>query len=67
MCLHIQVPEQQRRYLMFLWADEDGKLMQYQYNRHVFGAKLSKACAIYALQQCAKLFGLEHKTLHRTW
>ena len=58
--LQIQVLEQQRRYLRFLWADEDGKLMPYQYNRHVFGAKLSPTCANYALQQCAKLFGLEH-------
>ena len=58
--LQIQVPEQQRRYLRFLWADEDDKLMPYQYSRHIFGAKWSPACANYALQQCAKLFGLEH-------
>ena len=60
MFLQIQVPEQQRRYLRFLWADEDGKLMPYQYNRHIFEANLSPTCANYALQQCAKLFGLEH-------
>ena len=59
MFLQIQVPEQQRRYLRFLWADEDGKQMPYQHNRHIFGAKSSPTCANYALQQCAKLFGLE--------
>ena len=60
MFLQIQVPEQQRRYLRFLWTDEDGKLMPYQYNRHIFGAKSSPTCANYALQQCAKLFEMEH-------
>ena len=60
MFLQIQVPEKQKRYLRFLWADEDGKLMPYQYNRHIFGAKLSLTCANCALQQSAKLFGLEH-------
>ena len=60
MFLQIQVPEQQRRYLRFLWTDEDGKLMPYQYNRQIFGTKLSPSCANYALQQCAKQFGLEH-------
>ena len=60
MFLQIQVPEQQRRYLRFLWTDEDGKLMPYQYSRHIFGAKSSPTCANYALQQCAKQFGLEH-------
>ena len=54
------MPEQQRRYLRFLWTDEDGKLMPYQYNRHIFGANSSPTCANYALQQCAKLFELEH-------
>ena len=58
--LQIQVPEQQGRYLRFLWTDEDGKLMAYKYNRHIFGAKSSATCATYALQQCAKLFGIEH-------
>ncbi|XP_075255351.1 uncharacterized protein LOC142348070 [Convolutriloba macropyga] len=58
--LQIQVPEQQRRYLRFLWTDEDGKLMPYQYNRHVFGVKSSPTCANYTLQQFAKLFGLKH-------
>ena len=33
--------------------------MPYQYNRHIFAAKSSPTCANYALQQCAKLFGLE--------
>ena len=60
MFLQFQVPEQQRRYLRFLLTDEDGKLMPYQYNRHIFGAKSSPTCANYALQQCAKLFGMEH-------
>ena len=36
------------------------KLTRYQYNRHIFGAKTSPTCASYALQQCAKLFGMEH-------
>ena len=54
------MPEQQRRYLRYLWTDEDGKLMPYQYNRHIFGTKLSPTCANYALQPCAKRFGLEH-------
>ena len=60
MFLQIQVPEEQRRYLRFLWTDEDGKLMPYQYSRRIFGAKSSPTCLNYALQQCAKLFGLEH-------
>ena len=34
--------------------------MPYQYNLRIFGAKLSPTCANYAMQQCAKLFGLEH-------
>ena len=58
--LQIHVPEQQRRYLRFLWTDEDGKLMPYQYNRHIFGAKSSLTCVNYALQQRAKLFGMGH-------
>ena len=60
MFLQIQEPEQQRRYLRFLWTDEDGKLMPYQYNRHIFGAKSSPTCANYALQQSAKLFEMKH-------
>ena len=50
----------QVRYLRFLWTDEDGKLIPYQNNRHIFGAKSLPKCADYALQQCAKLFGMEH-------
>ena len=60
MFLQTEVPEQQGRFLSFLWTDEDGKPMPYQHNRHIFGAKSSSTCANYALQQCAKLFGMEH-------
>ena len=34
--------------------------MPYQNNRQIFGAKSSSTYANYALQQCAKLFEMEH-------
>ena len=34
--------------------------MPYQHNRHIFGAESSLTCTNYALQQRAKLFGMEY-------
>ena len=52
MFLQVQVPEQDRGCLRFLWRSRTNETVQiYEYQRHVFGAKSSPTCAIYALKQ----------------
>ena len=52
MFLQVQVPEQDRSCLRLLWHPRTNELVQlYEYQRHVFGAKSSPACANYALKR----------------
>ena len=52
MFLQVQVPEQDRKFLRFLWRPKINEPVQiYDYQRHVFGVKSSPACANYALKQ----------------
>ena len=52
MFLQVQVPEQDRNCLRFLWRPRTNEPVQiYKYQRHVFGAKSSPTCANYALQR----------------
>ncbi|XP_075263346.1 uncharacterized protein LOC142354894, partial [Convolutriloba macropyga] len=53
MFLQVEVKPEDRKFLRFLWSDENDKLVTYQYNRHIFGAKSSPTCANFALQRCA--------------
>ena len=50
MFLQVQVPEQDRTCLSFLWRPRAIEPVQiYEYQRHVFGAKSSPTCANYDL------------------
>ena len=52
MFLQVQVPEQDRSCLRFLWRPRTNESVQiYEYHRHVFGAKSSPTCANYALKR----------------
>ena len=52
MFLKVQVPEQDRSCLRFLWRPRTNEPVQiYEYQRHVFGAKSSRTCANYALKR----------------
>ncbi|XP_075243707.1 uncharacterized protein LOC142337959 [Convolutriloba macropyga] len=52
MFLQVQVPEQDRSALIFLWRPKVNEPVQiYEYQRHVFGAKSSPTCANYALKR----------------
>ena len=53
MFLQVEVRREDRRFLRFLWFDEQNRIVTYQYNRHIFGAKSSPTCANFALQRCA--------------
>ena len=53
MFLQVEVKPEDRQYLRFLWFDEKDRIITYQYNRHIFGAKSSPTCANFALQKCA--------------
>ena len=52
--LQVAVKPEDRNFLQFLWPDENGSVVTYQYNRHIFGAKSSPTCANFALQRCAR-------------
>ena len=59
MFMQVGVRAQDRRYLGFLWTNNEFEEPEvYEYQRHIFGAKDSPTCAIYALQQTAQ----DHKT-----
>ena len=52
MFVQVEVPEQDRSCLRFLWPPRTDELVQiYEYQRHVFGAKSSPFFANYALQR----------------
>ena len=51
MFLQVQVPEKDKSALRFLWRPKFNEPKQiYEYQRHVFGAKISPTCAKYALK-----------------
>ena len=57
----VQVPEQDRSCLRFLWRPRTNKSVQiYEYQRHVFGAKSFPTCANYAL----KRVGLDNEEVY---
>ena len=61
MFLQVQVPEQDKSCLRFLWRPWTNEPVHiYEYQRHVFGAKSSATCANYAL----KRVGLDNEKLY---
>ena len=55
MFMQIGVRQQDRRYLRFMWRQpKSPELEVYEYQRHIFGARDSPACANFVLQQTAK-------------
>ena len=55
MFMQIGVRQQDRRYLRFMWRQHNSpELEVYEYQRHIFGARDSPACANFVLQQTAK-------------
>ena len=55
MFMHVGVRAQDRRYLRFLWTNNEFEEQEVcEYQRHVFGEKDSPTCAIYAPQQTAR-------------
>ena len=55
MFMQIGVGQQDRRYLRFMWRKHNSpELEVYEYQRHIFGARDSAACANFVLQQTAK-------------
>ena len=50
----VRVPENERRYLRFLWSQNTNERPKvYQMTSHIFGAKDSPCCASYALRRTA--------------
>ena len=61
MFLQVQVPQQDKSCLRFLWRPRTNEPIQiYEYQRHVFGAKSSPTCANYAL----KRVGLDNEEMY---
>ena len=61
MFLQVQVPEQDRSCLRFLWRPRTNESVQiYEYQRHAFGAKSSPTCANYGL----KRVGLDNEEMY---
>ena len=53
--MQVGVRKDDRKFLRFLWNDDFNKPpKEFEYQRHIFGAGESPACAIYALQQAAR-------------
>ena len=66
MFLQVEVKPEDRKFLQFLWHNEDGDVVTYQYNRHIFGAKSSSTCTNNALQKCATDHSQEFNFASRT-
>jgi len=60
MYLQIEVCEDDKKYLNFLWEGEDGGLLYYQFNRLVFGLNCAPFLAQFALRELAQ----RHKDTH---
>ena len=51
--MQIKVAPSDRAFLRFLW-NHNGKIEEYQYTRHIFGATSSPCIASYALRRSAR-------------
>ena len=61
MFLQVQVPQQDKKCMRFLWRQKTNEPVQiYEIQRHVFGAKSSPTCANYAL----KRVGLDNEEVY---
>ena len=55
MYVHVKVPPEDCKVLRFLWRDNPNEPVKvYEYGRHIFRAKSSPTCAIFALQQVVR-------------
>ena len=67
MFLQVVVPNDEFRWLRFLWPEDPEQMIEvYEYTRHVFGAKSLPTCANYALHQVAKDNAVNNESLVRT-
>ena len=69
MFLMIELPETDRPYHRFLWY-ENGHLVIYQFNRHLFGNTGSPCVAVFAIRHLADQYKLQapeaHDTVHHS-
>ena len=53
MFLQVEVKSEKRKFLQFLWFDDNDQVVTHQYNLHIFGVKSYPTSANFTLQRCA--------------
>ena len=70
MFLQLSMAPKDRPYHRFLWEDENGELIIYEFNRHLFGKKDSPSLSLYGLRITAlkniDKYPLVHQTLEKS-
>ena len=53
--MFLQIDIKCEEFLRLLWFDEKEQVITFQYDWHIFGAKSSARCVLFALQRCASV------------